>query len=543
MAYTLFHPENRTALPLSLSAEEFVREFPREGDTVEFKSGTGGDQIRASAVAFSNAEGGVILVGVDDRGGVVGRAADAGARDALHTALASARDLGRYEIHSLDVDGSSITVLSVARREQGFAQTADGRVLVRRGTQDQPAFGAELQRLINARSSQRFEATIVDRAPLDTVSGQLLDRIAKAHGWVVPTHSRERLVEAGLVGGDHLTVAGALYLVTDPGSVLGKAHVEILRYARDDGVDYDRRDEVRGPLDVQLEDAVRKVTEHLGRELVVLGVRRYELPRIPEVVIRECIANALAHRSYEASGTPVRIELRPSAVRVTSPGGLPEPVTVANIREANAARNLDVIRVLRRLGLAEDAGRGVDVMQDAMQEEMLDPPQFYDRGHAVEVVLPVHSVVTPVERAWLRELESRGNLRPADRLVLVHAARARDDVTNRRIREALHVDRQAAHASLRRLRDTGLLTQQGQRGGARYRLASDLQPPAGLRLSVDELAAVVEDLTASGPVRNADVRRATGLDRAESLAILDRLVREGRLVRSGERRGTRYSRP
>ena len=105
--------------------------------------------------------------------------------------------------------------------------------------------------------------------------------------------------------------------------------------------------------------------------------------QLPEVVVREALANAIAHRSYEASGTSVRVELRPGAVTIISPGGLPEPVTVSNLREANAARNLDVIRVLRRYGLAEDAGRGVDVMQDTMRSETLEQPEFRDTGHPV----------------------------------------------------------------------------------------------------------------------------------------------------------------
>jgi ATP-dependent DNA helicase RecG len=61
-------------------------------------------------------------------------------------------------------------------------------------------------------------------------------------------------------------------------------------------------------------------------------------------VLREAIANALAHRSYEAAGTAAdRGDLRPSAVVVRSPGGLREPVTVKNIRETTAAHNLVVI--------------------------------------------------------------------------------------------------------------------------------------------------------------------------------------------------------
>jgi ATP-dependent DNA helicase RecG len=275
--------------------------------------------------------------------------------------------------------------------------------------------------------------------------------------------------------------------------------------------------------------------------MVVLGVRRFELPRLPEVVVREAVANALAHRSYESSGTPVRVELRPGFVRITSPGGLPEPVTIQNIRDANAARNLAVIRALRHFGLAEDAGRGIRVMQDAMRHEMLDPPAFADHGHEVEVVLPIRSPVAPVERAWVRELEQRGDLTGADRIVLVHAARG-ETMTNARVRAAVGTDAAEARETLQRLRDLGLLEQRGTRGGATYHLSGSLRPPAGLRLTPEELADLVEGLAVKQELTNARVREATGLDRVEALAILDRLVREGRLERTGSRRGTRYRR-
>jgi len=328
----------------------------------------------------------------------------------------------------------------------------------------------------------------------------------------------------------------------DPAEVLGKSYVEILRYRDDQSVDYDLRVEVRGPLPLQLKATVQRLTEELGTELVVLGVRRYDLPRLPAVVIREAIANALAHRSYELNRTPVRIEIRPSSVRILSPGGLPEPVTVDNIREASAPRNLNMIKALRFFGLAEDAGRGIDVMEDTMLEEMLDPPKFEDHGHEVVVTLPVRSAVAPAERAWIRELERRGSLEGPDRLVLVHAARG-ETLTNSKAREILQKDRAGARAVLQRLRDAGFLEQQGERGGATYHLSGSLEPPAGLRLGPAELADLVENLAAEGPISNSEVREATGLDRWKTRDILGSLVNEGRLEQIGQRRGTRYRLP
>lgn len=521
---------------MAMSTSEFRRAFPAEGDHVEFKTGVSGAQLQETAVAFSNADGGVVLIGVRDDGELVGRALDVGTLDDIHRAMQSTRDVGRYSVSQVDVDGRPLCVLAVARRREGFAQTSGGVVKVRRGSRDDPLFGAELVRFANERTASRYESTRLD-VGLKQIDPLLRSEVAKAMRWERAT--ADRLRDAELLNGDRLTVAGALYLLKDPGQCLGKTHVELQRFSDDVTIDYDRREELRGPIHHVLTAAVAGVMDALGTELVVLGVRRYDLPRLPEVVLREALANALAHRSYEAAGTAVRVELRPSSVVIRSPGGLPEPVTVENMREASAARNLVVIRILRQLGLAEDAGRGVDLMQDTMADEMLDPPRFTDNGHEVTVELPVRSAVAPVERAWIRELEHRGALRGADRIALVYAARG-ESLTNARVREILAVDADSARETLRRLRDEGFLEQRGRRGGASYRLSGSLHPPAGLRLSSEELEDIVERLAVQGPISNSDVRVATGLDRAEALALLDRLVRARRLRRAGERRGTRY---
>lgn len=496
-------------------------------------------ELQNSAVAFSNADGGVILIGVRDDGSIAARALDAGTQGDVHRAMQAARDVGRYGLSQLDVDGKPVSILAIARRREGFAQTSAGVVRVRRGTRDDPLFGAELVRFANERTSSRYETTAID-AEINDIAPELRAEIGRALN--VSRVTIERLRTAELAADDRLTVAGALYLLNDPVAPLGKAFVEILRFPDDATVNYDRRDEIRGPIHHVLRRAVERIMDELGLEMVVLGTRRYELPRIPEVVLREALANALAHRSYETAGTAVRVELRPSLLVVRSPGGLPEPVTVENIRETSAARNLVVIRLLRALGLAEDAGRGVDVMQDTMAAEMLDPPRFLDHGREVVVELPIRSAVAPAERAWIHELERRGALRGVDRIALVHAARG-ETLTNRRVRELTGTNAHAARDVLHRLRDEGFLEQAGRRGGATYRLAGTLRPPAGLRLNADELADVVARLADAGPVANSDVRAATGLDRSEALAILERLVRESRLVRTGQRRGTRYVRP
>ncbi len=541
MAYPPFHPKATGSPPLALTAMEFNAAFPSESEVVERKTGVGTRALQEAAVAFSNGDGGVVLIGVQDDGAIVGRELTQGVADDIHRVFREVREPGRYDINSVDVDGRTVVVLSIARRVDGFAQTSDGRVLVPRGTRKEALFGPALQRFLNERGRIRFEESSAGLS-MDGVTSERLEQLAERFGWSEGASS-ERLSERGLVaqegGSGDLTVCGALCLLEQPDDVLGKAFIEVFRY-RPGGREPDRRFEVRGPVYEQVEGATRAVMDELGTEMVVLGLHRHELPRIPRRVLREAIANAAAHRTYEQSGRAVRIELRSDSVTVISPGNLPEPVTEQNIRDSQSARNLHLIDVLRRFRLAEDAGEGVDMMQDLMRDEMLDPPRFSDTGHSVRVTLPIRSAVAPAERAWVREVEQRGEIEPADRLLLVHAARG-EILTNTRARAILGVDQIAARAALHRLRDAGFLYQEGRRAATSYVLESSLAPPAGLRLSAEELETLVFEIAQEGePLTNAKVRARTGLDRVETLRVLDALVRAGRLIRQGERRGSRY---
>ncbi len=541
MAYPLFHEAGPKDLPMALLPEQFTAEFPGESDFVEFKQGLPETKLREAVTAFSNTDGGVILLGVRDDGQIQGMVGDGETIAKIHRSVAGVRNPGRYDVRSLLIGERTILVLSVRRRREGFAQMQDGRILVRRGAMNTPVFDVELARFISQRALTRFESTPV-QATLHDADPTLLERIRAAYGWSAD-RLPDRLTEAGLLetgdAGAHLTVAGALYLLTRPADALGKAYVEVFRY-RDESETYDRRFEIDGPADQQVEQTTRELMAELGSDVVVLGVRRHELPRIPEPVLREAIANAVAHRTYEASGQPVRIEIRPDRVIIRSPGGLPEPVTLANMREQNAARNVDVIRTLRRFRLAEDAGMGIDVMQDVMEAALLERPQFDADSAHVEVVLRLGSTVAPQERAWIAEVEQRGEIRSADRVLLLHAARG-EVLTNGSARDLLGVDSVHARASLHRLRDLGYLSQRGQKGGAFYALAKGLGPPAGLHLDDVELREVILALAADQSVTNEAVRTRTGLDRAQVLALLNAMVEAGELARYGERRGTHYT--
>src|SRR5690349_11965062 len=132
MAYPLLHPDGSSPVPLVLDTAAFQREYPGESRHVEFKQGASADRIVKAVTAFSNTDGGVVLVGVAPDGRPVGTATDGEALARLRRVVAAVQDGGRYEISAVPVGDRTIAAIAVSRRRQGFAQTPDGQVVVRR---------------------------------------------------------------------------------------------------------------------------------------------------------------------------------------------------------------------------------------------------------------------------------------------------------------------------------------------------------------------------------------------------------------------------
>ncbi len=563
MSYPMFHPGTHLDAVAELTAEEFRAEFPDEGEYIEFKEGVSRARIAETAMAFSNADGGVILAGVTDQGFVKGADLSVASETALRQALGQVRDLGPYQIYRVVVDSRVVVAISVGSRKDSFAQLPNGQVKQRRGASNHTLLGADLADFIARRFVRSVESSPTGLTS-DDIDPELGERLANAWQWRIPgvdsQHLRDRLRDNGflVLNGvrDRLSVAGALFLLPNPGTSLGKAHVELFRY-RDNGIDYDRRQEFTGPLHDQIAETATFVLEELGVDMAVVGAWRHELHRLPQMVVREAIANAVAHRSYAALGEAVRVEMRPDRVVVRSPGGLPRGVSLDNLSQQSVPRNVLVIRTLRFFGVAEDAGRGVDLMHRHMALNLMSPPEFEADDSSVTVTLRLGSAAAPTERAWLAgtltvspaatdrpysvgDGEVAAGLDPSDIQLLIGAGRGQT-LTNKEVRSLLGVDTTKASKALARLRDKGLLQQRGAGAGAFYTLNPNIARPDGTRIRQRDYDAEVLALATAGSITNTDVREATGLDRTAAVRILNRLIADGLLERHGSKRGTHYT--
>jgi ATP-dependent DNA helicase RecG len=130
-----------------------------------------------------------------------------------------------------------------------------------------------------------------------------------------------------------------------------------------------------GSLLSALRRALELISARLDTTPVNLpGGQQIQLTDLPEPAIREAVANAVIHRDYRLSGA-VRVEHAPTRLTITSPGPLVQGVTVTNILTTSSRpRNARLAAAVRTLGLAEEAGVGVDRMYREMVRVGHVPP-------------------------------------------------------------------------------------------------------------------------------------------------------------------------
>lgn len=122
------------------------------------------------------------------------------------------------------------------------------------------------------------------------------------------------------------------------------------------------------------------VNEHIG------STQRIPQLLFPEIAIREIIANALIHQDMTISGTGPLIELFPSRLEITNPGNSLVK-TDRMIDLPPRSRNEALASLMRRMGMCEEQGTGLDKVIISVEVNQLPPPKFQEMNHAIRVVL------------------------------------------------------------------------------------------------------------------------------------------------------------
>jgi len=136
----------------------------------------------------------------------------------------------------------------------------------------------------------------------------------------------------------------------------------------------DRKD-FDGGLIEQVRDAVKFVEKNILLTYQIKTLARKEIPQYPIDAIREGIVNAIMHRDYFEKGSNVFIYVYDDFIEIINPGGL-FGITKNQLGTVCARRNERIADLFKMVELVEKAGTGIQRMKDAMQKAGIKEPKI-----------------------------------------------------------------------------------------------------------------------------------------------------------------------
>jgi ATP-dependent DNA helicase RecG len=353
--------ETVEVLEIAARGEDSRHQFKRDA--------TNATSLAAEMVAFSNSGGGTIFIGVDDGGAVRPlNGADVRRINQLIGNVASTMVLPSINPHSenVAVEEGVVIVVTIADGISKPYMDNTSAIWVKSGSDKRKVTAREeMQRMF-----QTAQLVHGDDIPIATSSiadvdldyfrrfysvryEQELDEQEQSLSSVL---SNMRLSRNGL-----LTVTGALLFAREPQALLPVFYIKAVRYPGNDVhvTAYLDSVDISGKLQAQFDEALSFIARNLHRQQGEQGVNTIGELEVPRIVLEELLANALMHRDYFVSA-PIRIFIFDDRIELLSPGGLPNSLTVANIRTGNSnIRNPILVSFASRLLPYRGLGTGI----------------------------------------------------------------------------------------------------------------------------------------------------------------------------------------
>ena len=376
-----------------------------ESDRTEFKRGLGDlSAIGRAICAFANTEGGVVILGVTDAQAIVGVREDSErVQERLTSFLQSGCSspvTGRADRHE---DPNGWVHWVEIPRQRGFEPLRyEGRVWVRRQRSSVEPSPTELQDLYNMFGYILTEERAIQAATTAHIDMQAFRSYLQRMGLDIEDEPqlddeddlRNRGVVTDLGGILHPTLYGVLAFGKVPQSYpqTRNFRVECVAFEGcDRASDVLQVAESAGRLDEQIQRAVGWFA-NLGRFESYRGLIREDRPLLPQAALRESLVNAVVHRDYAITGSKVLLEVFARHVDVTSPGGLPNHLSIESVRAGGhpRSRNESMANFMLVMGYMEQRGRGWPVMRRAMREFNGTEPEIMQAAASNFVRLRFH---------------------------------------------------------------------------------------------------------------------------------------------------------
>lgn len=509
------------------------------------------DQITEYVAAFANADGGTLVMGVEDDGEVTGHGYPDDVVDGMLATPLKRLNPPQPGGFRYEHDGQQLLVFVAEAAPNAVMVVGDG---FPRRIDDQVVL--ESEEAINA-IKQRGRVESVEMEPCPRVSMDDLDeswlvRAARAGG-LAGLSPAQYLVHRRLAdySGPNLVLRqGAVLLFAAKPHFIEHPNAGI-RIFLVDGVERlpGARHNVQafpwidGALPQAIEQAYSVLSGLIRRSTRLHDLFFRETPEYPTFAWQEAVVNAVAHRDYREQGRCVEVWLFDDRMEVVSPGGLPLGVDLRRLlsrEHVHVSRNPRITRVLAELNLMRAQGEGIPRMFDEMEQSWLPLPRLEEGEHSFRVTLRNEPIFEMGDPAWVARVRSLPINQRQQRVLVAHPE---GFFASGDYQSLNQVDRDTAYREQAHLVERGFLEPPARKGrGARYRVVSEAIAGGEGRKDASPKGLLAASMAREGSIRSKTYQEAMGVSRQRASRELSRLVEQGVLIPEGERGGRRYLR-
>ncbi len=464
------------------------------------------DDVAKNVAAFANAEGGILVLGIEDEDlTITGHKLPKRAVDDIlatpHNRLIPPQPKGFV----VTVGDHELIVFDVPMEDVPVRVDGDGFPL-RIG--DQTVQSSESQ--INTLKFNGMAASWESRQSSSTLTDlddELLESARQNAGLSALTNE-EYLLKRKLADrrGSRLVLRNAAELLfARNGPEHPNAGIRLFRVIgteRHTGARYnvEERPRSEGNLPTVIAAVGDAINGMLRRPSRLVGNRFQETPEYPDFAWLEALFNAVAHRDYGVMGACTEIHIFDDRMEVASPGALVDSLTLEELltlERVHHSRNPRIVRTLVDLGLARDQGEGIPRMFAEMADAFLPRPVIQANHRGITVTLRNTPTLSGSDHEFISRLDLSGLSRNEFR-ALLHSHRE-GQIDNAKLRGLSGLDTLDASRLLRGLCDKNLLELHPHGPNSYYTLTSSLMASGGAEVreftpEVGELEPVTGEL-------------------------------------------------
>ncbi len=542
--------------------KRFVPE--RESLEIEFKSDLkrlpDGDLIDA-VVAFSNTNGGDLYLGVEDDGRITGLHKDHKDITQLSAFIAN-KTIPPVSVRLEMIQNEPAVLMIHVPKSRSIVASSSGKIQRRRlkadGTPENiPMYPYEINTRLGELSLLDFSAQPVPGAryeDLDPVERARLRSVIRTyHGETtlleLPDDELDKAMQFVVSIDDQLipTYTGLL-LIGKKEKLQEYMPTAESAFQMFRGTDLQANESFYLPLLAAIERINSFVEARNPETEMEMGMLRITIPRFDKRAVREAIVNAFAHRDYTRLGR-VLLQIDADGLTISNPGGFIEGVTFENIlRVEPHGRNPVLADALKRIGLAERSGRGVDrIFEGSLKFGRALPDYSDSTSVSVKLFIPSNAPDEQMIALITDHQKATGEPMPLNSMLILNALRQGRRMTLQDIARDTTIPEAKARATLERLTEAGIVEARGSSKNRVYTLSAKLyQNPVEYVRQTDIEQVRYRELILKlakkkGAVTRKDVAELLHITPPQAYRILKKMVDENELVLSGTARTAQYT--